>query len=349
VVAATLILVGVTVPALWDWRRHRSAWQTISTADTGSIEFARAARYFEERQLDRPNDSEITAALALARCRAGHFDEAAQILMPPRGEVDLSVMNDDWATVKKLIRLEIALNQGRWTEALPAIQGGPGKQIVPRTPIEWQLFSECKQILNEESALIAAIRRGDRCAFVIAADRQPSSQLVRAVTEKLKTAGEIETRLRCTWLLWRFGKAAASSETTLIKSATDLGPIEPRLPAGDPVQAWLGNRPRILFGVAAIKALDAIDPEWTRKSEAAGIVASMIELLAGDPNPAGIEDSALEIADTLSRIDPNWMISAAAKAHRPSWESWARTKSAPRLQAVGTQILLQLDARAPRK
>lgn len=348
VVAAALILVGVTVPAFWDWRRHHAAWQTISSADTGSIEFARAARYFEERQLDRPGDGEITAALALARCRAGHFDEASQILMPPRGEVDLSAMNDDWATLKKLIRLEIALNQGRWTEALPAIQGGPGKQIVPQNQIEWQLFLECKQILNQESALIAAIRRGDRSAFVIAADRQPSSQLVRAVTEKLTEAGEIEIRLRCAWLLSRLGRAAASSEAALIRSATDLSPIEPRLPSGDPVRTWLGNRPRILFGLAPIKALDAIDPEWNRRSDLSGFVADLIESLARAPDPTGVQDSVAEVLRTLGRIDSNWMTSAVAKAHRSAWESWARSKS-PQLQAAGAQILQRLDVQKQRK
>jgi hypothetical protein len=342
-VAAALILVGVSMPAIWDGHRRRSAWQAIATADVQSTEFTRAMRYFEERRLDRPNDSEMTTALAFARCRTRHFDEASQILMPARGELDLSLIDDDWATVRKLIRLEIALNQGRWTEALPAIQGGSEKQIAPRTAVEWQLFLECRRLLEEESALLAAIRRGDRAALRIAAQRPPSDALIRAVADKLAQSDEVETRIRCIWVLSRFGRSAAACEQTLVRLASEFRVVELRFPANDPVLSWLGNRPRILFCIAPIKALDAIDPEWTRTGDVRGIVPDLIELLAQQPDPSGVQDSVAEVLRTLGRIDSNWMISAVARAHRSAWESWTRLNS-PWLQAAGAQILQRLDA-----
>ena len=355
-IAAALIVCGVIFPTLWDWHRHRSAWQTITTAEASSSEFGNAAQYFDKQRLDRPDDSEAITALALAKLRAGHVDEASALLSEDPSW-QLAVAPDqgrrgagehELTGLQQIMRVQINLRQGRYSEALSAIQGRSGKPIVPRTAIERQVLSECERLLDNDSILITAIRRGDRSAFRAAAARSPSGELTLALIEKLGGRGEIETRLRCIWLLSRFGKAAMPAESVLFRLASDITPVEPRLTADDPVALWLSGRARILFCFAAIKALDAIDPEWTRNGEAKGIVPSLIESLAREPNPSGNQDSLAMAIAALGRLDPDWMTSAVAARHRAAWKAWMKLMAAPRLQVIGTEILRRLDAPSKR-
>jgi hypothetical protein len=117
----------------------------------------------------------------------------------------------------------------------------------------------------------------------------------------------------------------------------------------DPVLEWLGGRTRILFCLAPIKALDAIEPAWPRNPGSRAIMPKLIDALAREPNRDGVAEGLAEAIDALNRIDPNWMSSMPARRHRSTWESWTHMDPAPHLQALGKQILQQLDARPDRK
>ncbi len=299
-IAIALIALGVIGPALWDRHRRRSAWHTIATADAGSIDYARAARYFEERRLDRPDDREVLVTLALARLRSGRLDDAIQFLSEenslwpaaPNAAANAATA-DDWIALERLIRLEVDLRKGRWTEAQAAVKAGIRKEITPRTPVEWRLFRECEQLLNDDATLYAAIQRDDRLAYIAAARHPPSTRLIRLLINKF-TCGDSTVRLRSVWLLAQFGNTALAAEPALLRLVADFTPARVISMPGDPISAWLGGHVRILSCLGPIKALDAIDPEWSRRPESRVIESAVIDALAREPNRDGVSQGLAE-------------------------------------------------------
>jgi serine/threonine protein kinase len=350
-----LVFLALVLPALWDRLRHRSAWRVLANANASVAEYEQAESYFERRRVDRPDDPESSLGLALARLRCGHVEDAARLIPayslqaprandPNRLELVWHGAHDDWTITTKLVRVRIGLEQGRWAQANTALTGV--NKIAPRRPIDWRLYEECNRVLREDRMLVAAVRFGDPDAAKYAAEHSPSAAMLHMLEEKLASAQEGRARLAAAWLLTRFGRAATPALPALICQIADSTPIDLKPGPDDAFSAWLGVRSRILFRTAVIKALDAVDPDWTKSPQAKASVANLTDAIAAQSSLQDGVEGLMELVTVLDRIDADWMSSNAAEAHRRDWEAWPRRGELPDL---GQRILQRLDARKKRE
>lgn len=144
-----LVVPLVTIPALWDRQRHRSAWTAVSQRSTSYEDQSGAARYFERELADNPLDGELRAAAMLGRFRIGR--DAPAFYQTP---VSLTLESDRWTAVQTLTIALHATRRRQFDKAYAILRSAREHHYVPGTEIERHLHAELLKELGSEQTLL---------------------------------------------------------------------------------------------------------------------------------------------------------------------------------------------------